>query len=232
MHTAAEVFYDDTVLARRARTTLAGAESGVMFIGGERWRALSATPVEVADDDGEPVLTWAPTPAVTAAAANGRLVTLILAPNPGFGVRLTMSGRLIPTAAGTEGQAALRVEQVLVGCPHDGRSGPTHTRELALTVYALAEPDELAAAIPRTVRHLNTGHEAELRQAAGALCGSEIASARIDELSATGVTLSWVDSTGGRTVSLPFEPAATTMADVGLALRCALTAAVSERPSP
>jgi hypothetical protein len=223
--TASELALDDQALARRARTTAAAAEVGVLFTGAEAGGSLAATVVSVSDDDGEPLLGWEADSPAARSAGDGRLATLMLTPNVKSGVRLTLSGRLVlPAVQGVAG-ATLRVEQVLVGCPYRGLSTSDSggTRQLSLADYAMAEPDEVAASVPRLVRHLNTGHAEDLRQVAARVSGAgDVAGAVIAELGRDRVELAWVDLDGGHQLAIAFASSAETLTDLVTALRTAL----------
>ncbi|HEX4017735.1 MAG TPA: DUF2470 domain-containing protein [Frankiaceae bacterium] len=233
-----ELVFDDAVLARRARTTLAGADAGLLATGVPGARGTSARLVGVHDDDGEPVLRCDTADPISQAAARRQLATLRLAPNPTFGVWLALHGRLHPVR--TERQrflARLSVTRVGVGCPHRDEQPEAQQRPfqlLALEKYALARPDLLAAHAPRLARHLNERHHEQLRRLAVAVSGvpaERVAAACLTGLTAEAARLCCIDDNGARYLTLPFPAPAATPAQLSAALGRLLVASHIARPS-
>jgi hypothetical protein len=245
---AAEVLFDDHQLARRARTTLAGADTGMLLTADHRGRATLTVPVRVFDDGGGALIPCDRDSALAGAAHAQRLASLMLAPNPTFGVRLTLSGRLTPINVGTDADAdadadrtatrdmlvALRVEQIQAGCPH-GQLGlrRAEQRQVPIAIYALAEPDALAANIPRLIAHLNSEHPEQVRWLAVYATGLPLArlvGATLTALTADQAVLCWVDESGAHPAILPFAQPAQGLSDLAATLRgCAEAARESGR---
>jgi hypothetical protein len=247
---AADVMHDDDQLARRARTTLAGADVGLLLTGDGQGRMNLSVPVRIFDDGGEALIQCGSTSAIARAARLHRLASLTLAPNPTFGVRLTLSGRL----SGTDGRrqrpssvhptvldraksstpdsdilVALRVDEVSAGCPHGHPGTPiAGEHRLPIAVYALAKPDEVAANTPRIISHLNVERAAQVRLLAAHATGvplRRIAAATVTALTTKRAEFSWIDETGVHPAILPFECDARTLVDLaGTLRRCVATA--------
>ncbi len=240
-----DVLFDDATLGRRARTTLAGADSGVLSLG-----ASSSTNrpvrVPVIDDDGEPLLLCPPVGPAAHAARMQRLASLDLAPTPTFGVWLTLCGRLRLKSAPTRRlraatacpacghsrfpdraydiTVALAVEHVHVRCPHPHEgwtSCPHGGYALPIETYATAVPDAMAAQLPRVVRHLNQRHEGFVRRVAGRAGGrgeDELLLAVVRDLHVRGAQICWVDGEGANLTDVPFAAPARAVRDVTMAL--------------
>ncbi|HSY14831.1 MAG TPA: DUF2470 domain-containing protein [Jatrophihabitantaceae bacterium] len=239
MTTSAAVLFDDLELARRARTTLAGAEVGLLTTGDDQAGHAHQALVRVVDEDGEALIYCEPGSHVARAARARRLASLDLTPNPTFGVRLTLSGRLCrPASDGVSDAAAagtqpagpgdltvvvLRVDQVRAGCPQALPAGPlVADHPVPLDLYALARPDLLAAALPRVVRHLNDSHGEQLRRLAAYAAGTSlnrIAAASLDSLTATAATLWRIEADGSHLTRLSFTHPARTVEELATMLR-------------
>jgi hypothetical protein len=241
---------NDCQLARRARTTLAGADTGVLLTGDDRGKIVKPISVRVTDDNGNALIQCAIGSAVAQAASAHRVAILVLAPNPSFGVRLTLSGRLSPPD-GTNGRAvggrcascranrsaatapdivvAFRVDHVGAACPreHPG-SAQNEERTVPIAVYADAEPDLFAANIPRVVRHINEHHGEQIRRLAAHTVGvprSQLAAACLTDLTAEQATLCWLDESGAHPAVVPFARPAPTLEELAAALRACVAAA-------
>jgi len=239
---ANELILDEQQLARRARTTLAGADAGLLLTGDRPGRPRLAVPVRVFDDGGEALIRCEQSSAVAYAARARRLAALVLAPNPIFGVRLTLSGRLSP-AERTGVRAAdvvvadvviaLSVDAVRVGCPHGHWGRPTaEGRSVPISLYAMAEPDILAANIPRVIRLVNHEHAEQVRWLAAHATGvplHRLAAATLTGLSAHGAVLCWIDERGAHHAELPFARPAHTLEDLAATLRACVSAARAAR---
>jgi hypothetical protein len=225
---ARDVLFDDRQLARRARTTLAGANAGVLVTGDDRCRIVTALAAGVRDDDGEALIRCNRENALVPAARTRRLASLVLAPNPTFGVRLTLSRRLglaDGTAERTAGHGdalcranrsvsgttdivvALRVDHVSAGCPRD--------HPLNVLVEERAVPIDL---------------DEQLRWLAAQAIGvprSRVAAACLTALTAERATLCWVDQSGAHPATLPFARPARTLEDLAATLRACETAATA-----
>lgn len=246
-----DVMFNDHQLARRARTTLAGADAGVLLLtGDERSKIVRPISVRLIDDDGDALIRCASGSEVAQAASAHRPAILVLAPNPSFGVRLTLSGRLGPTD-GTKGRVvggrcascranrsvsgtpdivvALRVDHVGAGCPRERPdSVPSETRTVPTAVYADAEPDLFAANIPRIVHHINENHAEQMRRLAAHTVGvprRQLAAACLTDLTAEQASLCWLDESGAHPAVLPFARPAPTLEELAAALRACVAAA-------
>ena len=238
---ASEVVFDDQQLARRARTTLAGADAGLLLTGDRPGLPRLAVPVRVFDDGGEALIRCERTSAVARAARARRLAALVLAPKPTFGVRLTLSGRLslaertgeLAASCAAEVLIALSVDAVRVGCRHGHPASPAgEGRVRPVPLYAMAEPDVLAANIPRVVRLLNQEHAEELRWLAGYATGvpsHRLAAATLTGLSAQAAALCWIDQRGAHHTELPFARPARTLEELAATLRACVGAARKSR---
>jgi len=242
--------FNDHQLARRARTTLAGADAGVLLAGDDRGRRDKPIPVRLIDDNGDALIRCAPGSVVAQAARAHRPAILVLAPNPSFGVRLRLSGRLVPTD-GTNGRVvsgrcpscrangsvpgapdivvALKVEHVGVACPRERPDSLTRQeRTVPTAVYADAEPDLFAANIPRIVRYVNEHQGEQIRRLAAYAVGvprSQVAAACLTDLTAGQANLCWLDEFGAHPAVLPFARPAHTLEGLAAALRACVTAA-------
>jgi len=234
---ANELVLDDQQLARRARTTLAGADAGLLLTGDRPGRPRLAVPVRVFDDGGEALIRCEQSSAVAFAARARRLAALVLAPNPIFGVRLTLSGRLSPAertgVRAADVVVALSVDAVRVGCPHGHWGRPTaEGRSVPISLYAMAEPDILAANIPRVIRLVNDEHAEQVRWLAAHATGvplHRLAAATLTGLSAHGAVLCWIDEHGAHHAELPFARPAHTLEDLAATLRACVSAARAAR---
>ena len=231
--TANDVTYDVGDLAARARTTLAGADIGRLVA--ETGSGVGVQAVRIVDDAGEPLLVCARTDELVAAATGGRRAVLQLDPTPTRGVRLRLGGRLsrLDEAAEATGACdtlaartwrlvgpdevliALRVDRIEAGCPHEMMRSPLAAhRPIPLSLYARAEPDHLAANIPRITQHLNAHHGEQLRALAADLTArrvADIAVASIVELHRSGARIAWIDDSGAHDRRIEFPEVATTL---------------------
>jgi Protein of unknown function (DUF2470) len=254
--TARGVMFDDRQLARRARTTLAGADSGQLLTVGDRGLADTRFAVRVCDDDGEVLIRCEPEGAVTRAARARRLASLVLAPNPTFGVGLTLSGRLSLTdgpgiaplrrghcacrakemaSGSTDVVVALRGDHVSAACPRDHPRGLSIAqRSVPISLYADAEPDMFAATLPRMIEHLNENHAEQVRRLAAhmtAMPSSRLIAASLTALSAERATVCWVDGSGAHPATLQFARPAHSLEELAATLReCVLAAACAPEP--
>ena len=242
--------FDDSQLAGRARTTLAGADAGVLLTGDGRGKILRPISVQVIDDNGDAQIRCASGSAVAQAASAHRPAILVLAPNPTFGVRLTLSGRLGPIdetngrvvgglcgscranrrrSGAADNVVALRVVHVGAACPRDQSDSVLgEERTVPTDVYAAAEPDLFAANIPRIVRHINEHHGEKVRRLAAHTVGvprSQLAAACLTDLTAEQANLCWLDESGAHPAVLPFPRPAPTLEELAAALRACVTAA-------
>jgi hypothetical protein len=239
--------FDDHQLARRARTTLAGADLGVLLTGDDRGKILRPISVRLMDDNGAALIRCAQGSAVAQAASDHRLAILVLAPNPSFGVRLTLRGRLCPAGGRGSGVGsalcnarhtasadpdifvALHVDHVDVGCPRELPDGvPSGQRTVPTALYADAAPDLFAANIPRLVQHVNEHHSEPMRRLAAHTVGvppSRLAAACLTELTAERASLCWLDEHGAHPAVLPFARPARTLQELAATLRACVTAA-------
>lgn len=247
---ASDVIFSDHQLARRARTTIAGADAGVVLAADERGRMVKPISVRLTDDSGDALIWCASGSAVAQAARAQRPAILVLAPSPSFGVRLRLSGRLSPTDV-TSGRVvgdrcpsgrangsvpgaadivvALTVEHVGVACPRE-RSDclASEERTVPTAVYADAEPDLFAANIPRIVRYINEHQGEQIRRLAAYAVGvprSQLAGACLTNLTAEQASLCWLDMSGAHPAVLPFARPAHTLEELAAALRACVTAA-------
>jgi hypothetical protein len=243
--------FNDHQLARRARTTLAGADAGVVLLSGDdRGEMGKPISVRLINDNGDALIRCASGSAVAQAARAHRPAILMLAPNLSFGVRLRLSGRLGPTD-GTNGRlvggrcpscranssvpgapdivVALKVEHVGVACPREGPvSFTSEERTVPMAVYADAEPDLFAANIPRIVRYINAHQGEQIRMLAAHTVGvprSQLAAACLTDLTAEQANLCWLDKSGAHQAVLPFARPAHTLEELAAALRACVTAA-------
>jgi hypothetical protein len=220
---ASDLMFDQAELACRARTTLAGADCGVLVVAGGRSAGYHERRVAVADDGGEPVLEVGNGESAPSAGAHA---ALMLAPNEHFGVGLTLIGRLAirpvrPELA--EAQVALTVERVLVSCPQPGSHYPH--REISLDAYAGAEPDPIAANGWRIARHLTESHQQQVRGLAAHCLHrpiDEILAAQLSGLTARRLELWSVDESGAHHNTLNFEHAAGDLTELAFMVRSLL----------
>jgi hypothetical protein len=246
LNIARDITFDNRQLARRARTTLAGADVGLLLTGDAGGRIGKAIAVRVFDDDGEALIQCDRDSAIAQAARARRLASLVLAPNPAFGVKLTLSGRLNTNdrpdqqlshsaarvmSGGTDIVVALRVDQVSAACPHTHPQGaPSEEREVPIAIYADAEPDLFAANIPRVIRHVNSEHAEQVRWLAAHATGvpiSRLAAACLTTLTANGATLCWIDESGAHPATLRFDRPARTLEELAATLRSGVAAATA-----
>lgn len=219
--------FDDDELARRARTTMAGADVGVLLVADGGPAICSETVVSVHDDEGEAVMG---VPLDTAwlgsiTSARAQWGSLVLKPAQHHGVALTLSGRLHrvdqDAAQATSGSisdakvgsigsvpVAIRVEKVWALCPGLAASAAvTNAREIPLMRYASAEPDLFAANSRRVMNHLNRCHGEQLRvwvAAHAATTLDEVAGAAITDLTREGLDICRVDSAGAHHTHISF----------------------------
>jgi hypothetical protein len=244
-----DVMVDDHELARRARTTLAGADAGLLLTSDDQGKNLTPISVRVIDDNGKALIRCPSGSAVAQAASAGRPAILVLAPNPSFGVRLTLSGRL-GLIEGTNGRAVgglcaacragriasgtadivvgLRVVHVGAACPRERPGVLSEARTVPNGVYADAEPDLFAAGIPRLVHHINEHHGELVRRLAAHTVGvprSQLAAASVTDLTAGQASLCWLDESGAHQAVLPFAQLAPTLKQLAATWRACLTAA-------
>jgi hypothetical protein len=236
---ARNCLFDEHQLARRARTTLAGADAGLLVTGDAWGRTDHVTVVQIVDDDGEPLIACDADGIVAHAAATRRLANLSLEPNPTFGVQLTLSGRLstvnkpdlAPLGCSARGGVgatafiALRIDRVSAACPHDRpRRTPDDRRDVPIALYANAEPDLFAANLPRVVRHLNERQAEQIRLLAAHAIGrprAHLAAASVMSLTAEGAQLCWIDDSGAHRTTPNFpRPAPTLDALAGTLRAC------------
>ena len=229
--TATEVLFDEHELARRARTTLAGAERGVLVVANGRATRYRELPVEVADDGGEALVAVPAGGPLDEAVGRRAHAALILEPNEQYGVGLTLIGRLLPAAGpdDDDGPArsygSLTVERVLASCPVPERRDSVPRREIPLHSYAAAEPDAIAAHASRIARHLTEDHQDQVRRLAARCAGvpvERMAAAQLSRLAADGTQLWWVDDDGAHRIDAAFDPPARDLAELGLKLRALL----------
>lgn len=249
---ASDVMVNDVLVARRARTTLAGADTGVLLTEDDRGGIVTPISVRVIDDHGNALIRCTSGDAVALAANAHRVAVLVLEPNPNFGVRLTVSGRL-STPNGTNGRVvgglcdscranralsgapdmvvALSVHHVSASCPHGSPdSAPNQERTVPIDIYAEAEPDLFAANIPRVVQHINTHHGEQIRRLAAHTVGvppSELVAASLTGLTAEQASLCWLDAYGAHPAVLPFARPAPTLEELAATLRACVSAAIS-----
>ncbi len=222
---ATSLLFDEFELARRARTTLAGAEFGLLVIadgGSARYRQCQVT---VTDDGGEAVLGTPVLGSVAVAATRNAHAALLLESNEEFGVGLTLIGRISLWREPDDrepGQAAvgLSVERVLASCPH-GRTGQPR-REIPLASYAAAEPDSIAAHGRRIAQHLTEHHQDQVR-ALLAQCTRRpaglIAAAQVSRLRAEAIEFWWLDGDGAHEFRIAVDPPAADLTELGQRLR-------------
>ncbi len=249
---ARDVALDDGDLARRARTTLAGADRGALLLNGPYRLGGNGVPVPVADDEGEPLIVCQRDGALARTARARRLAGLILAPTPEHGVGLTLVGRLlavddmdpavrdrsysaarrIPLKPEAHELLTLRVEHVRVTCPHASRLRLTTTgMNVPLGRYVDAEPDLVAANIPRIRRHLNVDHAEHLRHLAAHAAGitvADVLSASLGSLRADGLTLDVIDTWGMRPRVIRFRRRAESVEELAAMLRACVEHASRE----
>jgi len=223
--TATKLLFDEHELARRARTTLAGAEHGRLVIadgGTTRFRECQVT---VTDDGGEAVLGSDALGSVAVAAAHNAHAALMLESNQEFGVGLTLIGRISLLSEHNErepGKAsiALSVERVLTSCPHGSTGQPR--REISLVSYAAAEPDSIAAHGRRIAQHLTEDHQAQVRTLLAhctRLPVSVIAAAQVSRITAKAIDFWWLDVEGAHEFTIAFDPPAVDLAELGYRIR-------------
>jgi hypothetical protein len=156
-----DLLFDDQILARRARTTLAGADTALLSAGHPCNAGCPPVVVRVMDDDGEP-LVFACNDEGFGKATDGQatdgqgrpaLETLCVPPSPTFGVWLALHGRLHQIRHESAPVVVrLSVDRVGVGCPHRPVPSARGYRMLPLETYALARPNLVAARVPRPRR--------------------------------------------------------------------------------
>jgi len=250
--TVSDVLLDGVGLARQARTTLAGADHGVLSLAlaGMRQQRLSVQ-VPLHDEDGEPVLVIPRHGPTARAAEAGRLVSLALEPASAKGVRLRLVGRLrlggnqeatsvrpdrqrnplsaSPAALRADQQPArLLVEQIYAGCPFQHPADRDAEQRIPVETYALTPPDYLAAHLPRMVRYVNLHHPDRVRRLAAATAGvpaTGLVAASVAELSPAGALLRYVDADGGHDVLVLFTPPARTVPQLAATFATRLRAA-------
>ncbi|MGI8667700.1 MAG: hypothetical protein ACR2N4_17020 [Jatrophihabitans sp.] len=216
---ATELMFDDAELARRARTTLAGAERGTLMVATGSAARLRECEVQVRDDGGEPVV-GSPCPIVL--APNRTHAALLLWPNEQYGVGLTLIGRIAPAGQSPGGGAsfALSVERVLASCPKP--SFTSSRMQIPLALYAGAEPDAIAANGWRIARHLTEAHQPQVRSLAAGLTGQpvdEVIAAQVSRLGCDRLQLWWVGSAGASVREVAFDRPAGDLADLGRLVR-------------
>jgi hypothetical protein len=239
-----DVAFDDADLARRARTTLAGADVGVLVTGVRTSCTPGSTLVRVLDDDGEALIICRPDDPIARAARARRLANLVLAPTPSAGVRLRLSGRLnsvedapgesmatshvlahAKDAARSTGDAivVLRVDRVDAGCPHPHSYALGGSEQnVPLPLYALAQPDLLAANLPRMIAYLNCHHAEQLRWLAADTIGQPlnlVAAASLTALTPSSAALCWIDDVGAHDTERRFLEPATTLEELARTIR-------------
>lgn len=179
--------FDEEYLARRARTTLAGSDQARLVVADGGPRVCGEYQVTVRDDGGEPIL-LVPCGGVLQQVARRRChAALMLGATSPDGVGVTLVGRLAEQPEAATGliapaaiclgcepvtglpcpgwtAVALTVQRVHTSCPRvEVRVQTRPRREIPLELYAMAEPDELAAGIPWIQRHLNGSHPEQVR---------------------------------------------------------------------
>ncbi len=127
------LLFDEDELARRARTTLAAADDGILVIAHGLAPRYRECPVSVRDDDGEALLGSSAGSPVAEAARQRCHAALMLRPVDQHGVGLTLIGRISPVLVGESGDPesnstgqlsiAFTVERVLASCPRGEPSG-------------------------------------------------------------------------------------------------------------
>jgi hypothetical protein len=98
-------------------------------------------------------------------------------------------------------------------------------RDVPLSVYALAEPDLLAANGPRVLAHLNAHHSVQLRRLAARLSGRGpgcVAAATLGSVDRAGAVLRWIDTDGAQLAAVTFDREAATVPDLVDALQRAI----------
>lgn len=224
---------DDDEIARRARTTTAGADIGLLTVVTDTAELAMQCLVSVVDDGGEPLLLvpfqsqlW------ENASSGGQWASLLLKPNESYGVGLNLGGRLHPVTQPDRcppaGHAflALRVERILASCPNV--AGAHGHLPVSVLRYATAEPDLFAANLPRVIRHINSCHREQLRNWAARHCElavSEIAGATLGTVHAEGAVIWVVTGDGARTHEVTFGKRAETIDAIRVAMTTLLGAA-------
>lgn len=251
---ARDVVFDDRELARRARTALVAADYGVVSTTAGLGRGREQLRVETFDEDGEPVLVLPNGSCAADAARAGRLGSVCIDP-VGTGLRVRLTGRLVAVTAlvgfgprwSPEGNplpctprlrpgqslAALRVEEVYVGCPCPYPPARDSERRIPLECYAVARPDYLAAHAPRMAAHLSAHHAGQLRCLAGQVSGQpagQVAAAMMTGLSGSLLELRYVDRDGAHDTQIELRPPARSVGDLANTLRRLLQSATG-RPA-
>lgn len=243
------LLFDEDELARRARTTLAAADDGILVIAHGLAPLYRECPVSVRDDDGEALL-GSPAASPVAEAARQRChAALMLRPVDQHGVGLTLIGRISPVRVAESGDLepdgqgqvsiALTVERVLASCPRSElsgsklgesksklgeskKTGSPQRREISLSSYATAEPDPIGANAHRVARHLTLDHQDQVRALAAHCVGrpvSQIIAAQISQLSRQHVRLWWMDEAGAHPAEVSFPRSAESLTELGELIR-------------
>jgi len=244
--------FDDRELARRSRTTLAGADAGLLFAGVGIGCPPAPSAVQVVDDDGEALVGCRHDSPIARAAQSRCIAALVLAPTPTLGVRLRLSGRLSPIGRGTRQVQAenrllmqarntplpasdmivvLQVDRVEAGCPYPHpRALAAPGRLVPLELYAAARPDAFAANVPRMINYLNDHHAERLRWLASDISEvplDRLAAAHLTALSPTTAGMRWIDETGTHDTTIAFTRPSNTLEELARAIRARIQTAAA-----
>jgi Protein of unknown function (DUF2470) len=214
---------DLEAFAQRARTALAEAASATLLVHGIGRCGRHDAAVVLHERDGRPRLICDSGSPVSAAARAARSALLSVASEPD-GTVLFSGTLVLEEIQNVDGAVVdvvgMRLDSVLLEREDD--SGPVVHYELPLDVYFGCGPDVIAQYAARVLAHTNHAHAEQIRRFAahhGCVAETAIAAARVTALDAQGVRVEWVDERGGHSVRADFPAAATTPAQLALALR-------------
>ena len=225
-------------LAAAARSILACPRDVQLVVDGldDVTAGLDDDRLEMQDRGGVPVFTCPAGSALALAAADRRGALLTLGSglgadgSPDRDAALTLSGRL--EAAGLEQCECCDETRLRVTLHLDfallTRTGADAVR-LRVPLAAFTSPghDLNRGFLQRSTEHANLCHQAELRRAVATLTRArlgDVVGVHLADLRPDGVTLQWVDSTGGHRSRLRFPRPARTAHELGELLRTELHA--------
>lgn len=202
---------DPDCLAHQARRALATTTGGVLHVEGVG--APTHDGILVYEEGGRPRFLCEPhEPLALAARAAPRAVLEAAAPACRHSRRtVVLSGWLSVVGTAHADGRAVDVVELEIGTVHlevaRGNGGRPARIEVPVPRYLAASPDPVADTARRVTDHLNTRHAHRLRGCAATRSGQaveDILAAQVRDPDEYGLSLTWLDHSGGHTVRLRF----------------------------